>query len=67
MGSATEVLCKDQVLSGYLGASWGGGGGGVCLRQHTKVAVRPHMVLDTKRQPSPESNLKCLFVRTLSL
>ena len=27
-GSATEVLYKDQVLSGYLGASWGGGGGG---------------------------------------
>ena len=45
----------------------GRGGGGCCLRQHTKVAVRPHMVLDTKRQPSPESNLKCLFVRTLSL
>ena len=39
-----------------------GGGGGNTLKQHTKVAVRPHMVLDTKRQPSPESNLKCLFV-----
>ena len=31
--------------------------GGCCLRQHTKVAVRPHIVLDTQDNPPPKATL----------